>query len=255
MLFLLKIALPPVLVAIVSLVARRWGPTAGGLLVGLPWMTGPVLVFLALDKGLEFAVAACTGIELGVICVAAFLLAYGAASTFARWPASVAAGAAAFGASALVMKDVALTLPEAAAAAVASLVFAYLVLPRPRAAVATAALPWWDIPARMLSTVVLVAAILISADLLGPRLSGIVSTYPTMVTVVSAFTHHQWGRDAVRRLLRGLAVSLLVFVVFFLAVGEGMPTFGLVISFTVATALVLAIDGVLFLLMRRQQHS
>jgi hypothetical protein len=219
MVFLLKISLPPVLVAIISLIARWWGPTAGGLLVGLPWMTGPLLVFLAVDKGLEFAVVACTGIELGVICVASFLLAYGAASSISRWPASVSAGAVAFGATAFALENVVLTLLEAAAAASASLVFTYLVLPRPRVATVTAALPWWDIPARMLSTVVLVAVILISADLLGPRLSGIVSTYPSMVTVVSAFTHQQWGRDAVRRLLRGLALSLQVFVVFFLAVG------------------------------------
>ena len=250
LLLLLKIALPPILVAIMSLVARWWGPTIGGLLMGLPWMTGPVLVFLALDKGVEFAVEACTGIELGVICVAAFMLAYAAASTFTRWPASVAAGAAAFGASALAMRDVALTLPEAAAVASASLVLAYLVLPRPRAPAVTAALPWWDIPARMLSTFVLVGAILLTADQLGPRLSGIVSTYPTMVTVISAFTHHQWGRDAVRRLLRGLALSLLVFVVFFLAVGMCMPTLGLVTSFAIAAALVLAIHAILLVSMR-----
>ena len=255
MIFLLKIALPPVLVAMISLVARWWGPTIGGLLMGLPWMTGPVLVFLALDKGVPFAVEACTGVELGVICVAAFMLAYGAASTIMRWPASVAAGAAAFGASALAMKDVALTLPEAAVAASASLVFAYLVLPRPRAPAVTAALPWWDIPARMLSTVVLVGAILLSADVLGPRLSGIVSTYPTMVTVISAFTHHQWGRDAVRGLLRGLALSLLVFVVFFLVVGACMPTLGLAMSFAIAAALVLAIHAVLLVSMRGRSSS
>ena len=58
MLLLLKLALPPVLVAVISLVARRVGPTIGGMLVGLPWMTGPVLYFLALDKGIDFAVAA-----------------------------------------------------------------------------------------------------------------------------------------------------------------------------------------------------
>jgi hypothetical protein len=236
----------------VSLVARWWGPTVGGLLLGLPWMTGPVLFFLALDKGTEFAVGACTGIELGIVCVSAFMLAYGVVSTYARWPASVAAGAAAFGVSALDIKEIALDLPEAAAAAAASLVFAYMLLPRPRAPAATTALPWWDIPARMLSTLVLVAAILLAADLLGPRLSGIVSTYPTMTTVICAFTHHQWGRDAVRRLLRGLALSLLVFVIFFLAVGASMPTFGLVISFVIAAATVLVIDAVLLALMRRR---
>jgi hypothetical protein len=255
MLFLLKLTLPPLLVAMISLIARWWGPTIGGLLMGLPWMTGPVLVFLVLDKGVPFAIEACTGIELGVICVAAFMLAYGVVSSFARWPASVAAGVAAFGTGAFLIMDVALTLPEAAAAASASLVFAYLVLPRARAPAATAALPWWDIPARMLSTIVLVGAILLTAELLGPRLSGIVSTYPTMVTVISAFTHHQWGRDAVRRLLRGLALSLLVFVVFFLVVGMSMPVVGLALSFVIAAALVLVIHAVLLVSMRRRSGA
>jgi hypothetical protein len=251
--FLLKIALPPFLVAAMSLAARWWGPTVGGLLLGLPWMTGPVLFFLALDKGAEFAVGACTGIELGVVCIAAFMLAYGAVSIFARWPASLAAAAAAFGGSAWAIQDVALTLPAAAGAAVASLAVAYLLLPHPRGPAASAALPWWDIPARMLTAFALVAIIMLSADTLGPRLSGIVSTYPGMVTVIGAFTHHQWGRDAVRRMLRGLTLSMLVFVTFFLIVGIALPTVGLVPSFGLAAALVLAIDAVLLVSMRRRR--
>ena len=46
MLFILKIAVTPLLVAAVSLAARRWGPTVGGLVMGLPWFTGPVLLVL-----------------------------------------------------------------------------------------------------------------------------------------------------------------------------------------------------------------
>jgi hypothetical protein len=114
------------------------------------------------------------------------------------------------------------------------------------------ALPWWDIPARMLTSFLLVAAIMLSADLLGPRLSGIVSTYPAMVTVVCAFTHRQWGLDAVRRLLRGITLALLGFVVFFLSVGLSLPTVGLVPSFVIAAALVLAIDGMLLIAMRQR---
>ena len=255
MLFLLKIALPPFLVAAMSLAARWWGPTIGGLLLGMPWMTGPVLFFLALDKGTEFAVGACTGIELGIVCVSAFMLAYGLVSTYARWPASVAAAAAVFGAGALAIQDVALPLPAAAAAALASLGAAYLLLPRPLSPAKPTALPWWDIPARMLTTFALVAVIMLSADALGPRLSGIVSTYPAMVTVVGAFTHRQWGRDAVRGMLRGLTFSLMVFVVFFLVVGTSLPTLGLVPSFAVAAGLVLALDALLLLAMRRHQRG
>ena len=252
MILLLKIAVPPVLVAIASLAARWWGPTVGGMLVGMPWMTGPVLFFLALDKGTEFAVGACTGIELGVCCVAPFMLAYGVVSTFARWPASLAAAVAAFGACAWAIQDVALSLPAAATAAIVTLAAVYLLLPRPRMPAVSMALPWWDIPARMLTSFLLVAAIMLSADLLGPRLSGIVSTYPAMVTVVCAFTHRQWGLDAVRRLLRGITLALLGFVAFFLSVGLSLPTVGLVPSFVIAAALVLAIDGVLLIATRQR---
>ena len=254
-LFLLKIALPPLLVAAVSLAARRWGPTVGGLLLGLPWMTGPVLFFLALDKGTDFAVDACTGIELGVVCIAAFMLAYGAVSAFGRWPVSLAAAAVAFGASAWAIKDVALTLPASAAAAAVSLAVVYLLLPRWRTPAVSAALPWWDIPARMLTAFTLVTIIMLSADALGPRLSGIVSTYPAMMTVVGAFTHHQWGREAVLHMLHGLALSMLMFVVFFLAVGLSLPSVGLEPSFAVAAALVLAIDAILLLAMRRRSSQ
>ncbi len=96
--FLLKIAVPPILVALMSLAARRWGPTVGGLLMGLPWMTGPVLFFLGLDKGGEFAVAACSGIQLGVVCICAFMLAYSATSIVAPWPFCLVAATIAFSA-------------------------------------------------------------------------------------------------------------------------------------------------------------
>lgn len=252
MIVLFKITIPPLLVAMASLAARWWGPTVGGLLVGMPWMTGPVLVFLALDKGTDFAIGACTGIELGVICVAPFMLAYGMVSSFARWPASLAAAVAAFGISGWAIQDVALSLPAAAAAAMASLSVVYLLLPRPQTPSVSRPLPWWDIPARMLASLLLVAVIMLSADALGPRLSGIVSTYPAMVTVVCAFTHRQWGLDAVRHMLRGITLALLGFVIFFLVVGLGLKALGLVLSFAIASVLVLAIDGALLLAMRQR---
>ena len=115
--FLLKITVPPILVAVMSLAARRWGPTVGGLLMGLPWMTGPVLFFLALDKGGDFAVAACAGIQLGVICIYAFILAYAPTSFVAPWPVCLLAATIAFGAVAWLVQGQPILLVTAAAAA------------------------------------------------------------------------------------------------------------------------------------------
>lgn len=245
MLFLLKLAVPPVLVAAISLAARLWGPTVGALLMGLPWLTGPVLFFLTLEKGAAFGVGACAGIELGVVCICAFLLAYGAASAFAPWPVCLAAAAAAFAAAAWATQGADIALATAAAVAAASLLVTYAVLPRPAGAALPAALPWWDIPARMLATLALVGGISLSADALGPQLSGVVSTFPAIVTVIGTFTHHQWGRDAARHMLRGIAVSLLAFVAFFLVVGATLPEAGLPMSFVLASAVAVPISGVL----------
>jgi hypothetical protein len=253
-LFFLKIALPPVLVAAMSIATRVWGPTIGGLLLGLPWMTGPVLFALALDKGEAFAVEACVGIQLGVICIVAFMFAYAIASAIAGWSLSLAAAVAGFAAVAWATQEFGRALwastnvllsPLAATAgfAAVSLAIAAWLLPRPRGAPAPAALPWWDIPVRMLATLVLVAIIMLSADLLGPQLSGIVSTYPAILTVIGTFTHHQWGRDAVRRILRGLAQSLFAFVVFVLVVGTTLPALGLVGSYALASAFAVAISA------------
>lgn len=250
MLLILKLAVPPVLVAIISLAARMWGPTVGALLMGLPWLTGPVLFFLTLEKGVAFGVGASSGIELGVVCICAYLLAYGAASAVGPWPACLAAASAAFGAAAWATQGVVVDLVTAAGFAAACLLLTYVLLPRPIAKTIPAPLPWWDIPARMLATLALVGVISLSADALGPQLSGVVSTFPVIVSVIGAFTHHQWGRDAARHMLRGLAVSLLAFVVFFLVVGLALPLVGLVASYGLAIAAVLPVSAVLLVFNR-----
>jgi hypothetical protein len=72
----LKLLLAPMLIALASLAARRWGPSVGGWLVALPLTSGPVLFFLALDHGASFAAAAAVGALAGLAAIAAFAFAY-----------------------------------------------------------------------------------------------------------------------------------------------------------------------------------
>jgi hypothetical protein len=142
------------------------------------------------------------------------------------------------------------SLAVTAVLAAVGLVAVYLLLPPPASSVPLTVLPWWDIPVRMLATLALVTAIVLSADLLGPQLSGIIATFPVIVTVVGAFTHHQSGPDAVRRMLRSLTLSLLAFVAFFFVVGATMPAVGLAVSFLLATAAALPVSAALLVLGR-----
>jgi hypothetical protein len=266
MLFLLKVAVTPVLVAAVSVAARWWGPTIGGILMGLPWFTGPTMFVLIQDKGIDFGVAACVGIQLAVVCISAYIVAYGIVAKFAGWPISMAGSFAAFASSAWAMQKLP-PLPEApqdlvgplciaALAGATALTIGYALLPRPCSDVAPHSLPWWDIPMRMAATGVLVTILLLSADALGPQLSGILSAYPVILTVVCTFTHYRWGREAVWRMLRAVTLSLFTFVVFFLVVGLALPASGLIVSYLIAVLVGVAMTSALVAINRvRVRHS
>src|SRR5437868_4914628 len=93
---LLKLTLAPLLVATATVVAQKWGPRVGGLLMGLPLTTGPIFVLLAIEQGQHFAAEATVGVLFGLIGLAAFAVAYVAASTRTGWVASLGIATAAF---------------------------------------------------------------------------------------------------------------------------------------------------------------
>src|SRR5439155_21324459 len=68
----LKLVLTPALIAIATLAGRRFGPSIGGWLVGLPFTSGPVSLFLALEQGTSFAAAAASGSIAGAAASALF---------------------------------------------------------------------------------------------------------------------------------------------------------------------------------------
>lgn len=254
MLFLLKLTITPVLVAVMSLVARRWGPTMGGLILGLPWMTGPILFFLGLERGEAYAARTSTGVLVGTIGIGAYIVTYVYTARRAPWPVSLAAAFAAFAATGYVVSHLDVSLWQAAAGGAASLCAAFLITPNATDPGGLRFLPWWDIPMRMIATAILVAIITVSADFLGPELSGVVATYPVMLSVIGVFTHSQWGWPAVTQLSRGVSLSLLSFVAFFLVVGLVVESMGLTRAFAMAAMTALAISaGVVLPASRRRR--
>ncbi len=242
---LLKISVPPVLVAIMSLAARRWGATFGGLIMGLPWMTGPVLFFLGLDKGPQFLVGAARGAVIAVWAIAAFILAFGLAGRRLAWPGALASAVAAYAATALATQTLDVAPLLAAFLSAALLIGCFVALPRPALVAVVVPPPAWDIPARMAATFALVSVIMVSADLLGPQRSGIIASYPVILTVIGAFMHSQQGPDALLRVLRGISLSLLAFVAFFAVVGFATPMLGQVAAYAVAAIAALTISATL----------
>jgi hypothetical protein len=240
MILALKLVLTPALIGVATLVGRRFGPSISGWLVGLPFTSGPVSLFLALEQGTSFAAAAAAGSIAGVTAAAVFAVAYAAMARRSRWPASLAVASLAFAVAVTALRSMPLSsglpLPLLAlyAGGVVAAIAGIRVIPPPRALEEAPEPPRWDLPARMVIATALVVAITGAAPLLGPELSGLLTTYPVYAGVLAVFAHAQRGGAAAAQVVRGLCYGILAFATFFLAVAALVDRAGILPAFAAA---------------------
>lgn len=241
MLLLLKLILAPTLVAVASLLGRRFGPRAVGAVAGFPIVAGPVLLFFAIEQGAEFAAAAATQTLPGFISLGAFFLAYNWSALKWAWPLSLLTGWGAFTISTLVLSRLPLPLFPAWLIAVASLALTYKLLPRRPAPTTPPPRTHVDIALRMAATAGIVLLLTSLADRLGSTISGLLAPFPVASSVLVVFAHRQQGANAVEGIIRGILLALVSFSTFCVALALGLPPLGTAIAF--ATALGTAILG------------
>jgi len=248
----LKIVLTPLLIAAASWAGRRWGEAIGGWLVGLPLTSGPIAFFLALDHGTGFAAAAAAGSLSGAAAQACFCIGYGRSAARLGWPFCLAAGSAAFAAAAGLLQATQLPLAALLTVTLLALGLALALVPRGRLTpFGMLALPRWDIPGRMAVATALVVGLTAAAPLLGPRLSGLLATFPVFATVLAVFAHRLQGGAGAQQVLRGLLLGLFAFSGFFLALALTIDRAGIAGGFAIAIAVALAIQGCSLWTMRR----
>ena len=238
------------LIATASLAGRRWGHAISGWLVGIPFTSGPITLFLFLEHGATFAANAALGSMVGVLATAAFVVEFSSvARRGAKVVGSFAAGLIAFALIGLAAQDLAIApLPLYFICAVV-LIFAIRLVKDP-GPTASVALPRWDLPARMVLATVLVLAITGSATALGPRLSGLLATIPLYASILAGFGFQLVGRDAAIRVWRGLLFGLFGFGAFYLALAAGLESLGIG-AFVVAIGAAIAMQLITLRAMRR----
>src|SRR6185369_9101853 len=175
---LLKLILTPLLIGSVSLAGRRWGPTVGGLLVALPLTSGPILFFLALERGAPFTVNTALGTLEGLISNAVYMVVFAWLVMARPWWIALLGALSAFLACTWALQYVTLPLPLLLGAVWLSLILALGLLPRGAAKPSNARAPWWDIPGRMVVATSFVLLLTGVASALGPHLSGLLTPVP-----------------------------------------------------------------------------
>lgn len=247
----LKLVVTPLLIAVATLVARRWGHGVGGWLAGFPLTSAPVSIFLALEQGPAFAAGAAVGTLLGLAAMGACCLVYGRVARHTGWMGSTAAGVGVFVVCLAVLSRVTASLPAAFLLVCATLAVAALALPAGSRGGTSAPAPRWDVPARMVVATGVVLTLTTAATYLGPTLSGLFSPLPVFLFLLAIFAQRSEGADASVRVLRGGIIGSFAFAVFFLVVGMGLGRLGIGATYALASGSAIAINGAVLSMGRR----
>jgi hypothetical protein len=248
---LLKLLLAPTLVGAASLVARRFGPRAGGLAAALPIVAGPTLLFFTLEQGAAFGAAAARSTLVGLVPLTAFCLGHALLARAVRLPRTIAAplclagGWAAFLAVAALLRPVHLpawAAPIAGAGALLAGLFLVPDLPGDGSAPLRHH-PALELALRMLAAAALVTSLTALAARLGPTWSGLLTPFPVASSVVVIGTHLADGPEHLAGTLRGFLLGLQGFVAFLSALAFGLVPLGPAPAFGIGLAASLAISA------------
>jgi hypothetical protein len=255
LLLTLKLFLVPAFLAAISFAGKRWGPGIAGWLVGFPTVTGPVLLILALEQGLNFtASAAALSMWAGASAIL-FVIAYAWAATRFAWASALLIAYGVWFAVLPIFSRMPPSPTLALAVSVALLILAPRALPRPRGPVHSHPLPGHELLLRMAVGASMVLAVTGAAEMLGPAWTGYFASFPVMTSLMTVFSHRANGSAFVILLLRAMVGGFYSYVAYCYVIATTLESLGFGAGFVAAIGAALLVQGAAKALMMRLERG
>ncbi len=204
-----KAALTATTVALLLTVAQLFGRRIAGILAGLPTVTGPALVWLALEHGASYAFEASIGAVVASALCALFALVYDRASKRTGVVTALVLATAASLLPAPPLHGLALSLGAALLIAGATALAVYAAMPE----AAADAKPVRRLRGELILTALVSGAVsgvvALSAPAVGAFWAGVLASPPLIAAAVAMHQHVFAGHASVRRFLRGYVAGLV----------------------------------------------
>jgi uncharacterized membrane protein (GlpM family) len=253
--FALKLILAPIIIGSASLAGRKWGPAVSGWIVGMPLTSGPVIFFVALGNGTDFAANAALGVLSGGLSLVAYALAYSWLAVKFRWQVSIAGSLLVFLISTMLLKNFTFPLFSASLLVCGTLVAGLWFMPKYKVEKESDKKPGvWDIPARIFIGTSFILLLTGIAPHIGSRLTGLLTTIPLYVTILAIFSHRNQGPAAAAHVLRGLLYGMFAFTVFFITLNLLLDRVSLAVAFGLAILSALVIQGISLFILQQRHH-
>jgi hypothetical protein len=233
--FWTKLILMPIVVAFVTIISKKWGNSIGGLVASLPWVAGPIILFITLEQGVDFTVKSISGMMVGIIGWLVFCVVYTLVGKRHRAFFSLLAGYVAYILLAIILNPLIQYLNHFQWFFISTIVLVLGLVYFPKVEKQGQMEPKklkFEIPLRMIMITLFVLAITFFANQLGPNWSGILTPFPIMTAVLAIFTHHTQGIYQVRKTYLGLYTGIFGFSIFLFLQALLLPIWGLTFSFS-----------------------
>ena len=208
-----KIAAAVIIVVTAARAAERSGPFLGGMIASLPVSTGPVYVFLAIDHDAAFISDSARMSVAGVAATVAFVAAHAHAAQRFATPASLGLATLVWFVVALLLQLRDWSFVEACVLFAGSFVLAIRGLRR--FAVAGPALPIPRARFGLALRAALVASVVVATNAagnaLGPSATGVLATYPVILTSLVLILQPHCGGPFTASMLVGVLKGLVGF--------------------------------------------
>lgn len=233
---LFKVLCTPILIWLSVLIGRRWGAFVGGCFAGLPTISGPLSLCIAIEQGPDFAAAVAYNALLGVGAVCLFTLAYAWTSLRQSWFVALLVAEVVFFSAGWAMGHLPRMVPLALLIGMGGAPAVLLCMPKLKADMAPPKHHHhpWVVPLQMFLGGALVYAISEAAPRLGVHWSGILTFYPVMISILAPFCHAEIGPYASTRLLAGLMTGFIGGTSFTVVVLFGVQNMPLALCYTLA---------------------
>ena len=212
----LKLFLAPFFVWIISILQSRYNARLGGFFLGLPLTTGPFLLIIGIQEGRTFAKTAAHGVLVGQLSLIVFCFVYAIAAKNLNWIRSILIATIAVWLSGYFFNLVNISNLGIAMTLFFFWAISLGLFPMYEKPTEKVVAPKWELPVRLITAVLLILLLTATANILGSRVSGALSTYPTIITVLGSFSHRRNGPKyliaTLHALIQALPITSLIMI-------------------------------------------
>jgi len=235
--FILKITIMPLVILLVTWISRRWGNMVGGMIAGMPWVGGAILLFIALEQGKLFALDMLPGATVGLIAWLSFCMSY-------VWIGQRRSPLITLIASNIICLGLAyifriltpyLSQEIWIVVLYISLLVSLVLFPKITQTQERENTPIKsEIGLRIAMITIFVVSLTYFANVLGPSWSGVLTPFPVITSTLAFFTHLGQGIKQTKVILLGMYTGVVGFGGFLLTLKYILPDYSLGLSFVIA---------------------